>query len=346
MGYFRDTIEQMEGYTPGFQPKSTNVVKLNTNENPYPPSPKTIETVRALTGEQLRRYPPPNADTFRNAAASVLGIRAENIICTNGGDDLLTVCFRAFCDSNRPVAYARPTYSLYPVLAQLRGCPAIEIERDASGSLDRLAEVNAAMTIVCNPNAPTTDFLTIDSLAALAEKLNNVLLIDEAYVDFAEDNAVRLINDFDNVLILRSMSKGYSLAGMRFGFGIGSVSLINGLMKAKDSYPVDVAAITVATAAIQDQPYFKSNVEKVKSERARLTQQLKSMGFDVADSRTNFVLARCVTQNAKEVFDALVKRDIFVRYFALPGLEDKLRITVGTSQQNDTLLGGLKEITG
>jgi len=346
MGYFRDTIEKMAGYTPGFQPKSADVVKLNTNENPYPPSPKAIEAVRNLPAERLRRYPEPDSDTFRVAAASILGVTADNIICTNGGDDLLMVCFRACCDADRPVAFAQPTYSLYPVLAQLQGCPVIEVDRDANGSLDKLAEVNAALTIVCNPNAPTSDFISVGALGKLGEKLTGVLLIDEAYVDFADDNAVRLIKDFDNIIILRSMSKGYSLAGMRFGFGIAAASLIGGLMKAKDSYPVDAAAIGAATAAIQDQPYFKTNLEKVKSERVRLSRELKTMGFDVPDSQTNFVLARCVSEDAKKVFDALVERNIFVRYFALPVLEDKLRITIGTPAQNDRLLNALKEIIG
>lgn len=344
MGYFRDTIEKMAGYTPGFQPKSEDVVKLNTNENPYPPSPKAIEAVRTLSPERLRRYPEPDADTFRVAAASVLGVQPDNILCTNGGDDLLMVCFRACCDADRPVAFAQPTYSLYPVLAQLQGCPVIEVDRDANGSLDQLAKINAALTIVCNPNAPTSDFISVDALGTLAEKLTGVLLIDEAYVDFSDDNAVRLIRDFDNVILLRSMSKGYSLAGMRFGFGVAAASLIDGLMKAKDSYPVDAAAIAAATGAIQDQPYLKANVEKVKSERTRLSGQLRSMGFDVPDSQTNFVLARCVGMNAKDVFDALVEQNIFVRYFALPGLEDKLRITIGTPKQNDRLLAVLKEI--
>lgn len=346
MGYFRDTIEQMDGYTPGFQPKSADVVKLNTNENPYPPSPKVVEAVQNLSAEALRRYPEPMADSFRTAAAGVLGVGPDNIICTNGGDDLLTVCFRSFCDMERPVAFAQPTYSLYPVLAQLRGCPVVEVDRDASGSLDKLAEIDAPMTIVCNPNAPTSDLLAIDALGELAGKLSGVLLIDEAYADFADDNALRLINDFDNVLILRSMSKGYSLAGMRFGFGIGCSSLIGGLMKAKDSYPVDAAAIAAATAAMQDQPYLKANVEKVKSERRRLTQQLRGLGLEVPDSQTNFVLAQRVSMNAKDVFNALVEQNIFVRYFDLPGLKNKLRITIGTSEQNDRLLAALQKILG
>jgi histidinol-phosphate aminotransferase len=346
MGYFQKTIEQMAGYTPGFQPKQPGTVKLNTNENPWPASPKVLEAIGNLTAENLQKYPEATGDSFRNAAAAVLGIEAENIICTNGGDDLLTICFRAFCDAGRPVAYAQPTYSLYPVLAQIQDCQAIETQRDADGSLDELARINAPLTVVCNPNAPTCDMLSVDSLARLAERLTGVLFIDEAYVDFAEDNAIRLIKDFDNVIILRSMSKGYSLAGLRFGFGVAQKPLIDGLMKIKDSYNADVVALTAATAAISDQFHLKSNVEKIISERDRLTQQLRSMGFEVGDSQTNFILAQCGQKNAQDVYEELTQRDIYIRHFALPELGDKLRITIGTQQQNDRLLAALTEILG
>lgn len=346
MGYFRDSIERMAGYTPGFQPKSTDVVKLNTNENPYPASPNVLKAVQNLTAENLRRYPDPIGDVFRKAAARVLSVHPENIICTNGGDDLLNICVRAFCDAGRPMAYAQPTYSLYPVLAKVQGCEAIEVLRDAKSSLDELAKINAPLTIVCNPNAPTSEFLPVEMVTKTAKKLSGALLIDEAYVDFAEDNAVRLVKEFDNVIVLRSMSKGYSLAGMRFGYGIAQPNLIEGLMKVRDSYPVNTAAIAAATAAIEDQPYFRANVEKVKTERSRLTERLRAIGFEVPDSQTNFVLACCVKKEANKIYKALVERNIFVRYFDLPGLNDKLRITIGTPQQNDNLLVALKNIFG
>ncbi len=346
MGYFRKAIEQMAGYTSGFQPKTADAVKLNTNENPWPCSPKVLEAIRKLTAENLQKYPEAVADSFRDVSAVVLGVNPENIICTNGGDDLLTICFRAFCDADRPVALAEPTYSLYPVLAGLQGCEVIEMARDSKGSLGQLAQANAPLTIICNPNAPTCDFIPIDELAALAGQLSGVLLIDEAYVDFAEDNAVRLIKDFDNVIILRSMSKGYSLAGIRFGYGIADAALIDGLMKVKDSYNVDTMAIAAATVAIGDQMHLKDNVKKIKTERSRLTQQMRTMGFEVPDSQTNFVLARSVKKEAKTVYEALVERNIFVRYFSLLGLDDKLRITIGAPEQNDKLLVALTEIIG
>lgn len=346
MGYFRDTIEQMAGYTPGFQPKSADVIKLNSNENPWPPSPKVFEVIAELTALDFERYPEAAGDSFREVAAEVLGVRPENIICTNGGDDLLTICVRVCCDADRPMAYAQPTYSLYPVLAQIQGCEAIEVPRDSDGSLDKLAEVGASLTIVCNPNAPTCDFIPVEALAKLADQLSGVLLIDEAYVDFAEDNAIRLINDFDNVVILRSMSKGYSLAGLRFGFGVADSKLIAGLMKAKDSYNADVISLRAATAAFSDQAHVKANIEKIKSERTRMTKQLRGMGFDIPASQTNFILAQYNQGSAKNIHQKLTEQQIYIRYFELPGLGNKLRITIGTPQQNDKLLAALKEILG
>jgi len=344
MAYFRDNIERMAGYVPGFQPKQDDVVKLNTNENPYPPSPAVLEAIQTTTAEQLRRYPDPVGDVFRRAAAGVLDVQPENICCTNGGDDLLNIAVRACCDADRPAAFTQPTYSLYPVLAAIQGCPTIEIDRNAPDALDQLAQADAALTMICNPNAPTCELLPIDALAELASKLSGVLLIDEAYADFADDNALRLVREFTNVIILRSMSKGYSLAGLRFGFAVADPVLIEGLMKVRDSYAVDVLALRAAAAAITDQTYFKESILKIKAERRRLTEALRQLGLDVPDSQTNFVLARCVGKDAEAVFKALAKEQIYVRYFDLPGLEDQLRITVGTPEQNDKLLAALNPI--
>ncbi len=355
MGYFRRNIESAKGYEPGYQPsfaeategrpRQTNVVKLNTNENPYPPSPKVMKVLSEISTEQLRRYPDPMGNTFRQAAADVNGVEPNNIMCCNGGDELLRIAFQAFCDKDRPVAYPVPTYSLYPVLAKLQNCKAIEVPFDNEFNLPaKLANAGAALTIVCNPNAPSGTFISTEELASLADELSGVLLIDEAYVDFAESNCTSLVKDFDNVLILRSMSKGYSLAGLRFGYAIAQPGLIAGLMKVKDSYNVDAVAIALATAAVKDQPYFKENVEKVKAERTRMTEQLRNLGFDVLDSFANFVLAKCKNAKAAEVYEKLTQRNIYVRYFNYPKLKDKLRITVGTPEQNNKLISALKEI--
>ena len=345
MSYFRENIVEMAGYVPGFQPDGSDVVKLNTNENPYPPSPSVLEAIGKVSGDQLRRYPQPLGDKFRQAAAKVLGVTPENIMCTNGGDDLLTICFRAFCDERNGVAYPGPTYSLYPVLAKLQGCGTTEIAFDEPDMIDKLVESKAALNIVCNPNAPTGKMIGSSKMAKLAESLEGILLIDEAYVDFASENCLSLVNDFDNVIILRSMSKGYSLAGVRFGFCIAQPGVINELMKVKDSYNVDAMAIEAATAAICDQEHFSKSVNKVISERVRMTGILRELGFEVPDSETNFVLARCVKCEAKDIYQKLAGRNIFVRYFDLAGLRDKLRITIGTNEQNDILINALKELT-
>ncbi len=345
MSYFRENIEKMAGYEPGFQPENPNVVKLNTNENPYPASLKVLAALKNITLEQVRKYPQPMGDTFREAASKILGVKSENIICANGGDDLLNMAVRAFCDENRPLAYPTPTYSLYPELAKIQNCPAIEIPFDEEFNLPaKLASSGAALTIVCNPNAPTGTFIPKEELAQLADETKGVLLIDEAYVDFAEDNCLELAKSFDNVIILRSMSKGYSLAGMRFGFGIANEKLIKGLMKVKDSYNVDTVAIAAATAAIQDQPYFKNNVQKVKIERKFLTDELTKLGFEVPASQTNFVFAKPPKGRAIDIYNKLREQNIYVRYWAYSDIKDKLRISVGTTQQTQMLINALKGI--
>ncbi len=345
MGYFRDNVEQMRGYEPGFQPGRSDVVKLNTNENPYPPSPMVADVLANIDGQLLRRYPDPLGNEFREAAAEVNGVTAEQIMCCNGGDDLLRIVFSAACDESRAVAYPVPTYSLYPVLAQVRNCRATEINFDEEFNLPaKLAGAGAALTIVCNPNAPSGTFVSVEELASLADELSGLLLIDEAYVDFAEESCVSLIEEFDNVIILRSMSKGYSLAGIRFGYGMAHAGLIKELMKVKDSYNVDAVGIRVAAAAMKDHDYFRRNVEKIKDERGRLTEKLREMKFQVIDSRANFVLARSTTADAGDIYDKLVAEDIYVRYFDTPGLSDKLRITVGTREQNDRLLSAVSRI--
>ncbi len=347
MSYFRENVEATKGYEPGFQPRQADIIKLNTNENPYPPSPLAVKVLSQMGAEQLRRYPDPLGDQFRQAAAEVNGVRPENIMCCNGGDDLLSIAFRAFCDENRPVAYPVPTYSLYPVLAKLQNCEAIEIPFDGEFNLPvKLTKTKAALTIVCNPNAPSGSFVSVGELASLADELSGVLLVDEAYVDFAQENCAGLVKDLNNIIVLRSMSKGYGLAGMRFGYAIAPAELIAGLMKVKDSYNVDAVAIAVATAAIKDREYFKQTTEKVKKARELLVGQLRALDFIVPRSQANFILAECRKCPAREIYQKLVQRNIYVRYFDLPGIDNRLRITVGTSEQNDQVVLALKEILG
>ena len=345
MSYFRDNIEKLKGYEPGLQPKQSDIIKLNTNENPFPPSPEVMKALGRIAAEKLRRYPDPVGDDFRQAAAQVDGVAPENIMCCNGGDELLTIAFRAFCDETRPVAYPVPTYSLYPVLAKLQNCQAIEIPFDGEFNLPvKLTKTGAALTVVCNPNAPSGSFVSVGELASLADELSGVLLIDEAYVDFADENGAALVKDFDNVILLRSLSKGYGLAGLRFGYAIAPADLIAGLMKIKDSYNVDAVAIALATAAIRDRAYFSKTTEEVKKARDLLATRLSELKFKVPRSYANFVLAESKDCPASIIYDKLVQRNIYVRYFDLPGLENKLRITVGTNEQNEKLVSALEDI--
>jgi histidinol-phosphate aminotransferase len=342
---FRDNVEKLAAYTPGFQPSDRSAIKINTNENPYPPSPKVFEALAQLDGEAMRRYPLVLWDEFRAAAAKVHGVDPERIMAGNGGDELLTILVRCCCDQNQPLAYPIPTYSLYPVLAAIQDAPVREIPFGDDFSLpETLSNTEAGLTFLCNPNAPTTTFVPIDQIAELAHKVNNVLVIDEAYVDFAEDNCLRILQECDNLVLLRSMSKGYSLAGMRFGYVIGAQRIIETMIKVKDSYNVNVAAQAAATAAIRDQEYFQQTILKVKSERERLIPALRELGFAAGPSQTNFLLAAISKISAQEVYEKLAERNIFIRYFDQEGLTNKLRITVGTPEQNNALLTALKDI--
>jgi len=345
MGYFRENIEKLAGYEPGFQPSDTEVVKLNTNENPYPPSPMVLDALAAVGPEQLRRYPDPSGTMFRRAAAELNGVDHDCVMCCNGGDEGLSIAFRSFCDRDRPVAYPVPTYSLYRVLAGLQGCRVIEVPFDDEFNLPpRLATAAAALVILCNPNAPSGTFISPAEIASLAAEISGVLLVDEAYVDFAGQNCASLINQFENVIILRSMSKGYALAGLRFGYMMASPKLINGLAKVKDSYNVGAVSLALATAAIRDRSYFEENVEKVRKYRDELTRRLEELKFKVTASRTNFILAESKSPPARHLYETLAERRIYVRYFDEPGLDDKLRISVGTEHQNRALLAALEEI--
>lgn len=345
MGYFRPNIEETAGYVPGFQPKEAEVVKLNTNENPYPPSPQVLKSLASIKADQLRRYPDPIGDQFRAAASKVHGVPADHILCVNGGDELLAMAVRAFCDGQRALVYPVPTYSLYPVLARLQDCQAIEIPFDVEFNLPaKLASTGGALTIVCNPNAPSGSLISAEELASLADELDGVLLIDEAYVDFAPCHCLGLVKDFDNVIVLRTLSKGYSLAGLRFGYAVAQPTIIEGLLKVKDSYNVDALSIALATAAIQDQAYHKETVEKIKTARQDLTRQLRDLGLEVRDSHSNFLMATCLKVSAADLYERLASRHIYVRYFNLPGLTDKLRISVGTPEQNAKLIVAIKEI--
>lgn len=346
--FVRSTVRDMEGYTPGEQPgPSARVVKLNTNENPFPPSPRVMQAIREIEAENLRRYPHPTADGFRRAAAGILGISPDMILAGNGSDDILTIATRTFIPPGGSLAFPNPTYSLYPVLAQLEEarCVTVEWGRDFTLPIEALAETRANAIYLANPNAPTGTFVSPMKVAELAKAFEGLVLVDEAYADFADDNCLALVRDRPNVVISRTLSKAYSLAGLRFGFAIAQPQVIAEMMKVKDSYNTDAISIIAATAAIEDQEYAKNNWDYVRSERQRLSSELTQLGWTVLPSQANFILATVPDGRGREAYQGLKQQGILVRYFDLPGLRDKLRITIGQNTENNALLAGIKALS-
>jgi histidinol-phosphate aminotransferase len=345
---FRPTIDQMTGYIPGEQPKTgQQIIKLNTNENPYPPSPKALDALQRIQPEQLRRYPDPFARDFCTAISNALDIPADWIIVGNGSDDILNILIRACAEgTDRPVVYPMPTYVLYRTLCAIQPAQTVEIPYGPTFELplDAIVAAQGAVTFIANPNSPSGHVVPIDQLRHLATELTGILAIDEAYVDFAENNALDLVREFDNVIILRTLSKGYSLAGLRLGFGIAQPALLAGLFKVKDSYNIDAVAIAVGTAAMRDQAYKNACAEQVKMSRSQLALDLKGLGFQVGESHGNFVFATVLNGNAEAIYLGLKERGILVRYFSQPGLDDKLRISVGTEDQNQSLIEALVHV--
>jgi histidinol-phosphate aminotransferase len=344
MTYFRKNIDAMAAYTPGEQPgPDERVVKLNTNENPYPPSPRVLEVLRRTDWSALRKYPDPMANKVRDAVAREFGVGREEVLCASGSDELLRLAVTAFVAEGDALAYPTPTYSLYPVLAEIQGARAIEIPSPDDFSLpaDALAKAKARLLFICNPNAPTGVWTRPEVIADLADRAKGVVVVDEAYADFAPASALEAVRGKPNVLVLRTLSKSYSLAGIRLGFAIGPEPLIAGLAKVKDSYNIDAVRIEVGAAAIEDQAYTRATVEKVKAERTRLAKELADLGFACLPSEANFILARVPGGDAKGCYERLKAQGILVRYWNQPRLADKLRITVGTPDEDDALLRAL-----
>jgi len=345
MSYFRPAVDAMTGYVPGEQPQSgTKIIKLNTNENPYPPSPKAMEVLKNLDGERLRRYPDPFAREFCQAVSQALAVPADWVIVGNGSDDLLNLLVRACAEgSDRQVVYPMPTYVLYRTLSAMQPASVVEIPYAANFQLpiQELVAANGAITFIASPNSPSGHTVPLDDLRELAQQVSGIVVIDEAYVDFAESTALPLVREFANLIVLRTLSKGYSLAGLRMGFGVANPQLLSGLFKVKDSYNIDAISIAVGTAAMRDQAYKNACADKVKVSRTKLAFDLRNLGWRVLDSQGNFVLATSPEGNAEFLYLALKQQGILVRYFKQPGLEDKLRITVGTDEQNQMLIAAL-----
>jgi histidinol-phosphate aminotransferase len=347
MSYFRPAIDDLQSYEPGEQPATGDrMIKLNTNENPYPPSAKALQILKSIEPDGLRQYPRPFADEFRAAAAKVLGFKQEWILVGNGSDDILTMLLRSVTETSRPVAYPIPTYSLYRTLALIQAAPAMELPFDDLYNLpvEALVESQAALTLVANPNSPSGTRAPNKLLTEIASRLNGILVIDEAYAEFASENALELTRHFENVVVLRSLSKSHSLAGLRLGFAVAQPSLISGLSKSKDSYNVDAVSARVGAAAILDTTHTQKNVARVCASRSHLAKTISDLGYRVWPSEANFLLVRPPDGNANEVCLTLKTHSILVRHFDEPMLYDKLRITIGTNEQNAKLIKILTEV--
>src|SRR5579883_897481 len=342
----RPNVRAMAGYTPGEQINRPDVIKLNTNENPYPPSPRVFEAVRAaLTPDRLRKYPQPLGDDFRKAAGQVLGIDPDGILVGNGSDDILTVLTRAFVPEGGLIVSPTPSYVLYKSLAEIQGGRFETVPFGADWRLpDDWPFPDADLTFLANPNSPSGTVVGAADVARLAGTLRGPLVLDEAYADFAEWNGLGLLSRVPNLMVTRSFSKAYSLAGVRFGFAVADPATVRELVKVKDSYNCDVLSLAAATAAIQDQGYFADVRAKILATRGRMRAELTELGFAVTPSQANFLWCRRAGRPVKPVYEALKERNILVRYMNYPGYGDGLRISVGTDAEIDRLLAELRRI--
>lgn len=347
----RPLVQKLHPYVPGEQPKIKGLIKLNTNENPYPPSPKVIAAIKAAVDGRLRLYPNPTAEALRVKLAKHHRCQPENIIVGNGSDELLALATRAYVEplenksttrSKATVQFFTPSYSLYPVLAEIHGafCNAVPLAKDFA--LPPLAnspwDFSAALTFVTTPNAPSGRGYPLSQLEQLCHSQKGVVVLDEAYVDFARENALALGLRLPNVLVARTFSKAYSLCFQRVGYFVGHPVLIEALQKIRDSYNVNGLGQVAALATLGDLPYYRAHFRRIVATRERLSRELAALGFDVRPSQTNFILARPPRFPAQAWLNKLREKRILVRWFNYPGISDYLRITIGTDAEIDALL--------
>ncbi len=347
MTYVRPEIEALDGYVPGEQPRGGKFIKLNTNENPYPPSPRVVQAIHQAATQSLVRYPDPVATAFRMAAADILGVEPEWIVCGNGSDDILTIVTRAFVGQGQLLRLPYPSYILYRTLAQIQGARFQEVAFHDDWSLPAAfgaAEPDLRLAFLPNPNSPSGTLIAPDVILDLADRLPCPLLVDEAYADFADVNCLHLVARNDKIMVSRTLSKSYALAGLRFGFLVAQPHVIAQLMKVKDSYNCDALSIAGATAAITDQNWRVENHRVLRASRERLQQQLRQLGFAVVPSHANFVWCTHPARPLQPIHEKLKSARVLVRYMNYPRWGDGLRITVGTDPEIDACLRLLEAI--
>ncbi len=347
--FWSDLVRQLTPYVPGEQPRLERLVKLNTNENPYPPSPRVMAALADIRADQLRRYPDPESTELREAFARLSGRGPEEVFLGNGSDEVLAHTFQALLKHDRPLCFPDVTYSFYPVWCDLYGIDYRQIPLAADFSVDPedYPQDNGGV-IIPNPNAPTGIVMSLDQVRALlARSPDSVVVIDEAYIDFGGESAVGLIDEYDNLLVVQTLSKSRSLAGLRVGAALGHPALIEGLYRVKNSfnsYPLDAVAQRAALAALADEAWFRETRDRVIASRERLCSAMAGLGFEILPSAANFIFTRHPRRRAAALFAALRERGIVVRYFGLPRIDNFLRITVGTDPECDALVAALGEI--
>lgn len=344
--FWTDSVRGLTPYVPGEQRTGPDIVKLNTNENPYPPSPEVIDALRAVSGDALRRYPDPESTELRQTLADYHGLNINQVFVGNGSDEILALAFLTFFANGKALQFPDISYSFYPVYCNLYSIEAntVSLEQDYSLDLERFRP-NAGGIIFPNPNAPTACDVSLDAVTNLLDRhTDHVLLVDEAYADFGAQSVVSLVNKYPNLLVSHTFSKGRSMAGLRLGVAFGDSNLIEGLQRVKNSfnsYPVDVMAQAAGIASIKDNTYYRETVDKIIKTRQHTISALKDKGFDVLPSAANFVFARPVDGNAAGVYEKLHQAGVLVRYWSKPRLDEWLRISIGTPDEMARLLSCL-----
>ncbi|MCR5792130.1 MAG: histidinol-phosphate transaminase [Lachnospiraceae bacterium] len=349
MKKFQEYIRRVEPYTPGEQPQASNLIKLNTNENPYPPSPKAVEALKEMDMDRLRLYPDPQATVLTSALADYYGVDKEQVFVGVGSDDVLGMAFLTFFNSDLPILFPDITYSFYDVWANLYripfACPALD--ENFRINPEDYKRPNGGV-VITNPNAPTgicEPLSFIEKILSYNE--DSLVIVDEAYIDFGGESALSLVNRYDNLLVVQTFSKSRSMAGMRIGFAIGNKELIRAMNDVKfsyNSYTMNQTSLAVGKASILDNAYFEECCRKIIHTREHTKEELEKLGFSCTDSATNFLFATHRDIPAETIFEALKAKNIFVRYFKKPRIDNYLRITIGTDEEMEVLLRELKQI--
>lgn len=339
----RRAVRELQAYQPGEQPREPGFVKLNTNENPYPPSPRIGELLARFPADSLRLYPDPVCLPLREELARLHGCGTDQVFVGNGSDEVLSMCLQALVERDGSVGYFEPSYSLYPVLARIEELETRPVELPADFCWTMPADYHASLFFLANPNAPTSMLFPHDQVEAFCRRLHGVVVVDEAYVDFADRDCLDLALSLPNVLVARTLSKSYSLAGLRVGYLVGNRELVEAFYKVKDSYNVDRLAQAIALAALQDRDHMRRNAERIRATRARVMAALVRRGFQVSPSASNFLWVRPPRDDAAGLFEALRARRILVRYFPGRLTGAHLRVSIGTDEDMDRLLAALDD---